>query len=209
MWVDVWSRDERLCGRRSVRNLFNHLPGYIANTALVVNQLADLFRNLEYSDQAAVTPTLDLAKLALVTNQDEEEDDQGGAGTDASNDTDATLVEDGPIRSQERSSPSPVREPMSPSVLGKRNRGKVVDVNMEGITTSEGEKDYVVVSKPPSPKPAQTKDRPVPERKASSSKRRTSPEQEDVVMKDAQERKAPPLPPRKCATTSDSIMMFG
>lgn len=174
----------------------------------VVHQLADLFRNLEHSDQAAVTPTLDLAKLALVTTQDEEEDDQGGAGTDASNDTDATLVEDGPIR-QERSSPSPIRERMSPSVLGKRNRGRTQDVDMEGITTTEDDKDYVVVSKSPSPKPSQNKDRPTPERKASSSKRKTTTDQEDVVMKDTQERKAPPLPPRKSATTSDSTMMFG
>lgn len=173
---------------------------------LVVHQLADLFRNLEYSEQTAVTPTLDLAKLALVTTQDEEEDDQGGAGTDASNDTDATLVEDGPIRPMDRSSPSPIREPLSPSVLGKRNRGRTIDVDMEGITTSESEKDYVVVSKSPSP---QAKERPTPERKPSSSKRKNTAEQEDVSMKDVQERKAPPLPPRKSATTSDSVMMFG
>jgi ubiquitin carboxyl-terminal hydrolase 25 len=165
---------------------------------------------LEYSEEAAVTPTLDLAKLALVTTQDEEEDDQGGAGTDASNDTDATLVEDGPVRAPERSSPSPIRSPRSPSsptVLGKRNRGRPSDVNMEGITTVEDEKDYVVVSK--SPSPLQDTERPKPERKGSSSKRKTTTEQEDVVMKDVQERKAPPLPPRKPATTSGSIMMFG
>ena len=148
---------------------------------------------------------MDLAKLALVTTQDEEEDDQGGAGTDASNDTDATLVDDGPIH---RSSPSPIREPTSPSVLGKRNRGRIPDVEMEGITTIDEDKDYVVVSKSPSPKPSSGKDRPTPERKASSSKRKTPTEREDVVMKDAHDHKAPPLPPRK-VTTSDSTMMFG
>ena len=174
--------------------------------------LADLFRNLEHSEQTAVTPTMDLAKLALVTTQDEEEDDQGGAGTDASNDTDATLVEDGPVRAPERSSPSPIRSPKSPSsptVLGKRNRGRTSDVNMEGITTSEAETDYVVVSKSKSPSPSCENERPKPERKGSSSKRKATTEQDGVVVKDVQERKAPPLPPRKPATTNDSIMMFG
>ncbi|EKM61525.1 uncharacterized protein PHACADRAFT_85514 [Phanerochaete carnosa HHB-10118-sp] len=178
----------------------------IVRSKKFVHQLADLFRNLEYSDQAAVTPTLDLAKLALVTTQDEEEDDQGGAGTDTSNDTDATLVDDGTMR---RSSPSPIRSPKtppSPSVLGKRNRGRVPDVDMEGITTSEGEKDYVMVSKASTP--PRESERSTPERKASSSKHKTT-EKEDVVMKDSQERKPPPLPPRKAATTSDTGMMFG
>ena len=191
----------------------------VSHINAVVHQLADLFRNLEYSDQAAVTPTIDLAKLALVTTQDEEEDDQGGAGTDTSNDTDATLVDDGTVR---RSSPSPIhspkpskskspspkspRSPSSPSVLGKRNRGKVSDIDMEGITTSEGGEDYVMVSKASTP--PKESERPTPERKASSSKRKTT-EREDVVMKDVQERKAPPLPPRKPATASDTGMMFG
>ena len=59
-----------------------------------MHQLAELFWNLEYCDQAAVTPSMDLAKLALVTSQDEDEDDlSGGSSTDASNDTDATLVD--------------------------------------------------------------------------------------------------------------------
>lgn len=144
-----------------------------------------------------------------MTTQDEEEDDQGGAGTDASNDTDATLVDDGSIRAQDRSSPSPIREPTSPSVLGKRNRGRTQYVEMEGITTTEEDKDYVVVSKSPSPKPSPTKDRPTPERKATSSKRKNSIDQEAAVMRDMSERKVPPLPPRKSATTSDSTMMFG
>jgi ubiquitin carboxyl-terminal hydrolase 25/28 len=89
---------------------------------IVVKHLGDLFWNLEYADNPAVTPELELAKLALVTSKDEEEEDVGHARTDGSNgsaDTDATLVEDAPLRG------SPVRggSPLSPgSVLGKRAR---------------------------------------------------------------------------------------
>ena len=49
---------------------------------------------MEYCESPAVTPELELAKLALVTSQDEEEDETDRAGTDTSNDTDATLVDD-------------------------------------------------------------------------------------------------------------------
>ncbi|KAJ6463744.1 hypothetical protein DFH09DRAFT_1226880 [Mycena vulgaris] len=62
-----------------------------------ITLLASLFWDLEYCEAAAVTPNLELAKLALVTSKDEEEDEDKG-GTDSSNDTDATLVEDGPAR---------------------------------------------------------------------------------------------------------------
>lgn len=170
----------------------------------VVNHLADLFRDLEYSETAAVTPTLDLAKLALVTSHDEEEDDQGGAGTDASNDTDATLVEDGPPRT--RTSPSPTRERLkSPSILGKRSRtrGRSQDMDVDENITDVEKDDFVIVSKPSSPRPN--------ELKPSSSKRRGK-DQGDVVMKDASPKpsnKAPPLPPRKNLERGDSVMMFG
>lgn len=67
----------------------------------VVSHLADLFHSLEYADNPAVTPSLELAKLALVTSKDEEVDDEstatdksGSAG--GSDDTDATLVDDIP-----------------------------------------------------------------------------------------------------------------
>jgi ubiquitin carboxyl-terminal hydrolase 25/28 len=62
--------------------------------AIVITHLASLFWELEYCEDPAVTPALELAKLALVTSKDEEEDEDKG-GTDSSNDTDATLVEDG------------------------------------------------------------------------------------------------------------------
>lgn len=77
----------------------------------VVNQLAELFFNMEYCEQPSVTPTIELAKLALVTSRDEEEDEAESRATDSSNDTDVTLVE-GPI------SESPSRT----SILGKRAR---------------------------------------------------------------------------------------
>ncbi|KAJ6520185.1 hypothetical protein C8R45DRAFT_808330 [Mycena sanguinolenta] len=62
-----------------------------------ITLLASLFWDLEYCEDPAVTPAIELAKLALVTSKDEEEDEDKG-GTDSSNDTDATLVEDGPTR---------------------------------------------------------------------------------------------------------------
>ena len=61
---------------------------------LVVSQLANLFSDLKYSETPAVTPSIDLAKLALVTSRDEEEDEAEKGGSDSSNDTDATLVDD-------------------------------------------------------------------------------------------------------------------
>lgn len=67
----------------------------------VVSHLADLFHSLEYAENPAVTPSIELAKLALVTSKDEEVDDEstttdksGSAG--GSDDTDATLVDDIP-----------------------------------------------------------------------------------------------------------------
>ncbi|KAJ7109846.1 hypothetical protein C8R44DRAFT_883885 [Mycena epipterygia] len=70
-----------------------------------ITLLASLFWDLEYCEDAAVTPALELAKLALVTSKDEEEDEDKG-GTDSSNDTDATLVEDGPARITASDQPS-------------------------------------------------------------------------------------------------------
>ena len=55
--------------------------------------LSELFWNVEYCDAVAVTPAIDVAKLALVTSQDEEEDETDNAGTDSSNGTDATLID--------------------------------------------------------------------------------------------------------------------
>lgn len=158
-----------------------------------------MFWNLEYCDVPAVTPTIDLAKLALVTSQDEEEDDQAEDknGTDASNDTDATLVDDGPAppRTQERSkSRSPVIVEGS-SVLGKRPRAGPmdVDVDMDG-EVEKGKESYVVVDTP----------------EASGSKGKGGETSMDVEMvEDVSKPQPPVLPPRKSATVDDSVMMFG
>ncbi|KAJ7070745.1 hypothetical protein C8F01DRAFT_1046433 [Mycena amicta] len=66
----------------------------ITRSKRFISLLANLFCDLQYSQDASVTPALELAKLALVTSKDEEEDEDKG-GTDTSNDTDATLVEEG------------------------------------------------------------------------------------------------------------------
>jgi ubiquitin carboxyl-terminal hydrolase 25/28 len=87
----------------------------------VVKHLGDLFFNLEYAENPAVTPELELAKLALVMSKDEEDDEADRLQTDGSNgsaDTDATLVEDGAMRMSPRGG-----SPLSPgSILGKRTR---------------------------------------------------------------------------------------
>ncbi|KIY50030.1 hypothetical protein FISHEDRAFT_72081 [Fistulina hepatica ATCC 64428] len=101
----------------------------------LVNQLANLFKMMEIADAAAVTPSVELAKLALVTSKDEEDEEMEKGGTDSSNssnDTDATLVEDGPLAAQHLPSASPMVEstptrspsPTAGSVLGKRARRK-------------------------------------------------------------------------------------
>src|ERR1700722_2883990 len=116
---------------------------------LVISQLADLFWQLEYCEAAAVTPTLELAKLALVTSRDEEEDEADKGGTDSSNDTDATLVEDGPRL--------PMSEPPN-TVLGKRPRDitqepNAMDVDVLAAESPKEGDGFVIVSQPASPHP--------------------------------------------------------
>jgi hypothetical protein len=53
-----------------------------------------LFKDLERSKNPAVTPSIELAKLALVTSKDEEEEETSRPATDSSGDTDATLVDE-------------------------------------------------------------------------------------------------------------------
>ncbi|EED80350.1 predicted protein [Postia placenta Mad-698-R] len=166
-----------------------------------VSQLADLFWNLEYCDVPAVTPSIDLAKLALVTSQDEEEDDQDRTGTESSNDTDATLVEDAPSRTgHERSSPSPLDSPTG-SVLGKRHRD-TADIPMEPERSSPQEE-----TRPPSASSSAQS----PQAVASSSRLEPADRTFDVEMQDVsqQAQKAPPLPARRPRPIDDSVMMFG
>lgn len=104
MSVDGSLHGEKLSGRRNVPPASPHFDND-ANFTTVITLLASLFWDLEYCEDAAVTPALELAKLALVTSKDEEEDEDKG-GTDSSNDTDATLVEDGPARIPASDQPS-------------------------------------------------------------------------------------------------------
>ncbi|EIN14231.1 cysteine proteinase [Punctularia strigosozonata HHB-11173 SS5] len=103
-----------------------------------VNLLGSLFWDLEYNEDPAVTPKVDLAKLALVTSKDEEEDEADRPATDSSNDTDATLVEDAPPR---HLSPKPMSSPSSSSVLGKRPRSPRKNSAMEVDSPVEQAKD--------------------------------------------------------------------
>jgi ubiquitin carboxyl-terminal hydrolase 25/28 len=177
----------------------------------VINQLAELFLNLEYCEAAAVTPTIELAKLALVTSRDEEEDEVDKGGTDSSNDTDATLVDDGPSRSSiltplhtSQSSSS------SSSVLGKRPRDldpQRLEMEVDSpLSHSPKEKDGFVLV--PSMNPPQSSDQNQQSAKASSSKAQLTDEDGDVQMEIAPTAKPAPTQ-RKQAEPSDSTMMFG
>ncbi|KAF9446131.1 cysteine proteinase [Macrolepiota fuliginosa MF-IS2] len=177
-----------------------------------LNQLADLFSNLEYCKAAAVTPTIELAKLALVTSRDEEDDELEKGGTDSSNDTDATLVDDGVIRPSMTGQPNEASRspPQSPnSVLGKRARDEKKSTDMEiDSPVCESPKDkegFVFVTSPPRPS-QKSPEGSTPE--PSSSKRQHG--QQDVEMRNATpSQKPPPLPPRKKPEQSSSEMMFG
>lgn len=140
-------------------------PRTPAEPAAVVALLAELFYNMKYADEAAITPKVDLAKLALVTSKDEEEDEADRPGTEGSNDTDATLVEDAPARLR---SPSP-----SPSVLGKRPRARS---RMEVDSPGEVEREGYVGAERAQPEAGPSRDVemqeavvPVPARKATQS----------------------------------------
>ncbi|KAF5368322.1 hypothetical protein D9758_002467 [Tetrapyrgos nigripes] len=175
-----------------------------------VSQLASLFYNMEYADTPAVTPEIELAKLALVTSKDEEDDEIDKGGTDSSNDTDATLVEDGPSRYQVTASPtSPTPSPGS--VLGKRSRGLNRRASDMDIDARPGSMSPVAQSSASSPssfaRGPSTSKSPEPSTSTSTPGSSTDP---DVVMNDPPPKKEPPpLPPRKAPVSNDSVMMFG
>ena len=192
--------------------LLLRLTGSLIRAFIVVSELAELFWHLEHADIASVTPTMELAKLALVTSKDEEDDNEQTA-TDSSNDTDATLVEDAPVP---RAGPvagagtragtgSPVGSPgaSSSSVLGKRARDKEADVvgsRMSIDSVTDKEDNFVIISKSADAGPSGLGLGVSAGAGAAT----------DVEMKDAeapaQSGAKPPLPPRK---TSESVMMFG
>jgi ubiquitin carboxyl-terminal hydrolase 25/28 len=178
---------------RSKKCLYYHLFTWlVAHLLVVVSELAELFWNLEHADNASVTPTMELAKLALVTSKDEEDDIEQTA-TDSSNDTDATLVEDAPPRAGPIAG-SPVGSPgaSSSSVLGKRSRDKEIGSRMS-IDSATDKDNYVIISKSPDAGP-------------SGVGGAAEIEMKEVEAPPQPGSKPPPLPPRK---TAESVMMFG
>ncbi|KAI3622739.1 ubiquitin carboxyl-terminal hydrolase [Moniliophthora roreri] len=185
-----------------------------------VNHLADLFRNLEHSQATAITPAIELAKLALVTSKDEEEDEVDQGGTDASNDTDATLVEDGPsrfsIEPERQTSPQPQSPGPSPgSILGKRpRRASEMDIDITLVPQESA-------SSLPTQSISRANSLPQPHTDSSKLGESSTPvlsvpvkdiEVQDVEMKDVSQsakKVPPPLPPRKTPVKNDSVMMFG
>ncbi|ETW86564.1 hypothetical protein HETIRDRAFT_306078, partial [Heterobasidion irregulare TC 32-1] len=184
-----------------------------------VGQLAGLFWDLEHADVPAVTPSIELAKLALVTSKDEDEDadadaDADRGGTDSSHDTEATLVDDAPARAPASSASSPPGETGEPasasasssasaaSVLGKRrdreqeDAGAQMDVDA-GLGEGEGAGSPAAV--------------PSSSRVGAGAGAGGDAEMLDAAAAEGravQKQQQPPsLPPRKAA--SESVMMFG
>jgi len=108
---------------------------------LVLARLGELFFEMEFGENPAITPSLELAKLALVTSKDEEEDNANTSGSakprtveasSSSASTDATLVEEAVATAHNSHLHKPggpsglssvVPAPVQPSsILGKRAR---------------------------------------------------------------------------------------
>lgn len=137
-------------------------------------------------------------------------------GTDSSNDTDATLVDDGPSRTILGPSTlldSPGKS--SSSVLGKRPRDlhrqrSEMEVDSP-LSQSPKERDgFVLVSANDDDDPPE-----VPSSSTEGSKPEASLSKVHVVDKDGEAKMSasvtpkPPLPPRKRVEQTDSTMMFG
>jgi len=197
------TRREIIRSRKCMRA--SHLiAGFCLIFFSVINQLAELFFNLEYSENPAVTPTLELAKLALITSRDEEEDEFDKGGTDSSNDTDATLVEDAPRGTQQTSSRSPQSPDRSSSILGKRPRDLdrqrgTMDVDTPLSQSPKEREGFVMV-------PSQ-REVGMASSEPSTSKLPDIDEDGDTKMALAPAASKPP--PKKRAEVNDSTMMFG
>lgn len=189
--------------------------------------LGNLFWELEYSDTPAVTPELELAKLALVTSKDEEEDEHGrnDIGTDSSASTDATLVDEpvpmgptlAPATPQLSTSP-PASSPMSPSpsVLGKRQRRARSVPSMDIDSTGDPDRDgFVMVPKPTTPSGTASEHRHdwsgISKLKVDGGDTPSASKDVDMSVAEEKENKPPPLPPRRKQqeVNSESVMMFG
>nr|GAT59850.1 predicted protein [Mycena chlorophos] len=92
----------------------------ITRSKRFISLLATLFNDLQTSEDPSVTPAVELAKLALVTSKDEEEDEDR-ANTDSSNDTDATLVDEGGAGAPRISTQSNAMDVDSPEVPPRTN----------------------------------------------------------------------------------------
>lgn len=172
-----------------------------------MNQLAELFYELEYSQSMAITPALELAKLALVTSRDEEEDEVDRGGTDSSNDTDATLVDDSSAKmpQSDQALRSPLRSPGS--VLGKRIRDEALQKSDMDVDSPQLDKDgFVIVPNATSPHQS-----PVTSSAEGASSKPKDIQKEveiiDVDMKDGTPAQKPAQ--RKVEANSDNTMMFG
>lgn len=155
---------------------------------------------------------MDLAKLALVTSRDEEDEEAESRGTDSSNDTDATLVEDSQSIGRLANADS------AETVLGKRARDdNAMDVDEDAAPkspVSDSEKNgYVMVSHPASPR--RSKSPRLDTASSSSSSFKSISSKETAIKGSAQQgdedvAKKSSLPERKTqTTTSDSVMLFG
>lgn len=131
--------------------------------SLVLARLGELFFEMQFAENSAITPSLELAKLALVTSKDEEEDDANTStsakpsiaeASSSSASTDATLVEEAVATAHNSHLHKPggpsglssvVPAPAQPSsILGKRPR----EVDQPGDKIPEG----VYPAKPRSPR---------------------------------------------------------
>jgi ubiquitin carboxyl-terminal hydrolase 25 len=138
LYLEGRSRDPS-CVRSTPRSSYLILT----TTSLVVNHLSNLFFELAWTELPAVKPEIQLAKLALVTSKDEEEEaksDKSDAttGTNTTLQSGSTLVDEptsiatesgdngapqvpaGPLPTDSNTTHRP---PTAPSVLGKRPAG--------------------------------------------------------------------------------------
>ncbi|PVG00890.1 cysteine proteinase [Serendipita vermifera] len=124
-----------------------------------LSHLSELFTQMAWSEANAVTPSLELAKLALITSKDEEEDESKSnanatTGTGSSVSTDATLVEEANVSSSTSAPAATSSQQVSTSlaspsssggqtVLGKRGR----EAEIEGDAEKQVEANTGVLNK--------------------------------------------------------------
>jgi len=139
---------------------------------LVLAHLGELFSEMEFAENPAITPSLELAKLALVTSKDEEEDSANTSdsskprtveASSSSASTDATLVEEAVATTHNSHLHKPggpsglssvIPAPAQPSsILGKRAR----EADLPDDKTSEG-------SYPPKPRSPRRDGSPPPDK---------------------------------------------